>query len=61
MKTLTIVGGNLFQLAAQELGDATQWIRIAQRNDILDPVISGPVSLLIPDPIAYTGGGIASQ
>jgi hypothetical protein len=59
--TLTVVGGNLFQLAAQQLGDATQWIRIAQLNDILDPVISGPVSLLIPDLIVYSGGGIASQ
>jgi hypothetical protein len=61
VKTLAIVGGNLFQLAAQELGDATQWIRIAQQNDILDPVISGPISLQIPDPIAYGGGGVASQ
>ena len=61
VKTLAIVGGNLFQLAAQELGDATQWIRIAQQNDILDPIIAGPISLQIPDPIAYGGGGVASQ
>lgn len=61
MKTLTIVGGNLFQLAAQELGDATQWVRIAQLNDVIDPIISGPIALVIPDPIAYGGGGIASQ
>lgn len=59
MKTLTVVGGNLFQLAARELGDATQWIRIAQLNNILDPILSGPVSLLIPDPISYNGSGVA--
>jgi hypothetical protein len=55
--TITVVGGNLFSVAAQYLGDATQWIRIAQANDLSDPVLSGVVTLVLPqvDPMA-TGG-----
>ncbi len=34
MRQVTIAGGNLFQVAAQQLGDATQWLRIAQLNGL---------------------------
>ena len=61
MTTITIVGGNLFQIAAQYLGDATQWLRIAQLNGISDPMLSGIQTLLIPDPDPNAGGGIAAQ
>jgi hypothetical protein len=61
MLTLTVAGGNLFQIAAQQLNDATQWIRIAQLNDLSDPMLSGVVTLLIPDQNANAGGGIAAQ
>ncbi len=61
MQTMTIAGGNLFQLAATELGDATQWIRIAQLNNLSDPMLSGVVTLLIPDRNPSAGGGIAAQ
>ncbi|HVB68281.1 MAG TPA: hypothetical protein VNE67_10555 [Acetobacteraceae bacterium] len=61
MQTMTIAGGNLFQLAATELGDATQWIRIAQLNNLSDPMLSGVVTLLIPDRNPNAGGGIAAQ
>lgn len=61
MQTLTVAGGNLFQLAAAELGDATQWIRIAQLNNLSDPMLSGVVTLLIPDRNPSAGGGIAAQ
>ena len=58
---ITVTGGNLFQVAAQQLGDATQWIRIAQANALSDPMLAGLVTLRIPaiDPAA--GGGIAAQ
>jgi hypothetical protein len=59
MQTLTVAGGNLFQLAALQLNDATQWIRIAQANNLSDPMLVGIVSLLIPDPDPNAGGGIA--
>jgi hypothetical protein len=61
MLTLTVAGGNLFQIAAQQLNDATQWIRIAQLNGIDDPILTGVVTLLIPDTDANAGGGIAAQ
>ena len=61
MQTLTVAGGNLFQIAAQKLNDATQWIRIAQLNNISDPMLTGVVTLLIPDQNANAGGGIAEQ
>jgi len=54
---LTVVGGNLYAIAAHYLGDATQWIRIAQANGLRDPVLNGVVTLALPpvDPQA-TGG-----
>ena len=61
MKTITTAGGNLFKIAAEELGDATQWIRIAQLNGLSDPMLSGVVTLLIPDLNPEAGGGIAVQ
>ena len=61
MQTLVTAGGNLFQVAAATLGDATQWIRIAQLNNLSDPMLQGVVTLLIPDVDANTGGGIAAQ
>jgi hypothetical protein len=57
---VTVVGGNLFALAAQYLNDATQWIRIAQANDLSDPVLRGVNVLVIPPVDATAGGGIAS-
>jgi nucleoid-associated protein YgaU len=60
MQTITVAGGNLFQLAAQYLADATQWIRIAELNGLSDPMLSGVVTLLIPDPNPNATGGIAS-
>ena len=58
MKTITVGGGNLFQIALQELGSAEQWNRIAEINGLVDPFLSGITTLTIPkrDPLA--GGGI---
>lgn len=61
MKTIIVHGGDLFRIAATELGDATQWIRIAQLNGLSDPVLSGIVALQIPDIDPNAGGGIAIQ
>jgi nucleoid-associated protein YgaU len=61
MKAITVAGDNLFRIAAAELGDATQWIRIAELNQIFDPVLKGVVTLLIPDINPNAGGGIAAQ
>jgi hypothetical protein len=61
MRIITVVGGNLFRIAAEQLGDATQWLRIAQLNALSDPNIAGVVTLLIPDVDPNAGGGIATQ
>lgn len=63
MQTVTVNGGNLYQLAAQYLGDATQWIRIAVQNGLSDPFlsVSAPISLIIPDADPQATGGIPPQ
>ncbi len=55
---LTTAGGNLFSVAAKRLGDATQWYRVAQASGLSDPMLSGLVTLKIPDPILATSDGI---
>lgn len=61
MKTISVAGDNLFHIAAVQLADATQWIRIAQLNNISDPMLNGVTTLLIPDADSNAGGGIAPQ
>lgn len=59
MQTITVMGGNLFQIAAQYLGDATQWNRLVQLNNLPpDFVITGSVTLKIPGVDDTQGGGI---
>jgi len=60
MTTVTVIGGNLFKIAALYLKDATQWIRIAQANGLSDPVVTGMITLTIPPVDPTAGGGIAS-
>lgn len=57
-KQVTVAGGNLFALAAQHLGDATQWNRIAELSGLTDPQINGIATLTIPprDPSGGNGG-----
>ena len=64
MKTITVAGGDLFRIAMAELGDATQWVRIARLNDIDDPMLTGLNALRIPPrdanwPGSLDGGGVA--
>lgn len=59
MNTTTVAGGDLFRLALQYLGDATQWNRIAALNGLNDPVLNGIVTLQLPTVDPTAGGGIA--
>ena len=61
MRVVTVVGGNLFQIAAEQLGDATQWVRIAQLNNLQDPMLSGLTILVLPPLDPEAGGGIVGQ
>lgn len=47
-KTVQVSGGTLFQVAATQYGDASQWLAIAQANGLKDTVISGNMTLKIP-------------
>jgi nucleoid-associated protein YgaU len=60
VKTIIVAGGNLFALAAKYLNDATQWNRIAVANGLIDPVLSGVTTLVIPAVNANAGGGFGS-
>lgn len=60
-RTITVVGGNLFDIAARELGDATQAVRIAQRNGLSDFFLSGTVTLDLPPVDASQTGGVPQQ
>lgn len=55
-KIVRVSGTTLFAVAAQELGDATQWYRIASLNGLVDPWIGPVCELLIPRPGQSNGG-----
>lgn len=59
VQIITVAGGNLFQLAAQYLGDATQWNRIAALNGLTDPYLppGGTTTLALPAIDAAAGNG----
>jgi hypothetical protein len=61
MQDITVAGGDLFRIAMEQLGDATQWIRIALLNDIADPWIDGVQVLRMPDADPLAGGGVVLQ
>lgn len=60
VRTVTVSATTLFHVAAEELGDATQWTRIARMNGLFDPWIEGIVTLKIPtfDAAANGSGGV---
>lgn len=55
---LYVNGGSLFQIAAQQYGDATLWTNIALANGLTDPQLPVGVSLtlIIPPQTTNTGG-----
>ena len=59
-RIVVVAGGNLFALAAAYLNDATQWIRIAQANQLRDPQLTGVNTLVIPPVDPTAGGGVAA-
>lgn len=47
--TVTQAGGTLFDVAAQQYGDATAWPSIARANKLTDPQLTGVNTLIIPN------------
>jgi nucleoid-associated protein YgaU len=60
-QTLTVAGGNLFQIAAAQLGDAMQWVNIAQANGLADPFLNGLQLLIIPPANPAFSDGLGQQ
>lgn len=56
-QSITVAGGNLFQIASVYLGDATQWNRIAALNGLTDPKLVGVFTLQLPPFDASAGNG----
>lgn len=54
-KSITVAGGNLFDLASKAYGDATAWTTIARANGLTDPVLTGVQAVTIP--VVSDGGG----
>ena len=61
MGIIRVADTTLFHVAAIELGDATQWNRIASLNGLKDPMLRGAVELLLPPYDAAATGGISAQ
>jgi len=57
-RVVNVAGGNLYALAAQYLGDATKWYQIAVVNGLTDPMLTGPLTLIIPPNGLPSNGGI---
>lgn len=55
-KVVRVSATTLFHVAAKELGDATQWNRIARLNGLVDPWIGPETELKIPQPGTSNGG-----
>lgn len=47
-RVVRTIGGNLFRVALDELGDAEQWNRIATLNGLTSPWLAGSFQLNIP-------------
>ena len=55
-KQIVVSSGTLFAIASQQYGDATLWAQLAQANGLVDPVITGTVTLTIPaNPVSTDG------
>ncbi len=61
MRIIPTIGGNLFEIAATQLGDALQWINIARSNHLFDPMLIGRNSLIIPPYSSKFSDGIGPQ
>jgi hypothetical protein len=55
--TVPTAGGNLFQIAQKQFGDAQAWTGIAKANSLTDPFVQGTKVLTIP-PTADQQNGI---
>ncbi|WDZ97989.1 hypothetical protein Herbaro_09470 [Herbaspirillum sp. WKF16] len=55
-KSITMAGGNLYRVAANEYNDAMGWTNIAGANGMVDPVVADVQTVVIPPYNQNTGG-----
>lgn len=48
VKTVTLSGSNLYQVASDQYGDATRWDSLAKVNNLSDPNLSGVNTIVVP-------------
>lgn len=53
---VTVAGGNLMSIASQYYGDPTKWTALSQANGLVDPVLTGINTIIIPPNPADNGG-----
>jgi hypothetical protein len=61
MQRITIIGGNLFEIAAVQLGNALQWINIARVDKLTDPMLNGRNQITVPPYSSAFSDGIGPQ
>ncbi len=54
-----VSGGTLFDVAVHQYGDARLWTALATANGLRDPVLPGPMTLVVPPNPVSTGGVLA--
>lgn len=57
-QTFTGADVSLFHIAMQRLKDPLQWYRFMQANNLTDYVITGTVSLVVPEIDPTASGGV---
>ena len=60
-RTITVSGGNLFDIASREYGDGTAWTQIAAANGLTDPQLVGNITLIIPPYNASGTNGVLTH
>ena len=59
IRTVTVTGGSLFDLASKYYGNPDGWTQIAKANNLSDPNLSGIQTLTIPAFSSDSGGVLA--
>jgi hypothetical protein len=55
-QSVTVAGGNLYQIAGQAYGDPSAWTTIAKANNLTDPMLSGVQTVKVPPQSDGSGG-----
>jgi hypothetical protein len=59
-KLVTMAGGDLYHVAAQQYGDASAWPVIARANGLSDPMLDGVQTLTVPEKPVSSPDGVLS-